>query len=46
VRKIFQIKIKNFKAFQNEQVFELMGKNILFGGVIFGEEAQTIYERV
>jgi AAA15 family ATPase/GTPase len=32
MRKIFQIKIKNFKAFQQEQTFELKGKNVLAYG--------------
>lgn len=32
MRKIHQIKIKNFKAFQKEQVFDLKGKNILAYG--------------
>jgi len=32
MRKIHQIKIKNFKAFQQEQVFDLKGKNILAYG--------------
>jgi len=29
MKKISQIKIKNFKAFQEEQVFDLKGKNVL-----------------
>jgi AAA15 family ATPase/GTPase len=32
MRKISQIKIKNFKAFQQEQVFDLNGKNVLAYG--------------
>jgi len=32
MRKIHQIKIKNFKAFQQEQVFDLNGKNVLAYG--------------
>ena len=32
MRKIHQIKIKNFKAFQQEQTFDLKGKNILAYG--------------
>ena len=32
MRKIYQIKIKNFKAFQQEQVFDLNGKNVLAYG--------------
>ncbi len=32
MRKISQIKIKNFKAFQQEQTFDLKGKNILAYG--------------
>jgi ABC-type antimicrobial peptide transport system ATPase subunit len=32
MRKIHQIKIKNFKAFQQEQVFDLKGKNVLAYG--------------
>ena len=32
MRKIFQIKIKNFKAFQQEQVFDLKGKHVLAYG--------------
>lgn len=32
MRKIHQIKIKNFKAFQQEQVFNLKGKNVLAYG--------------
>jgi recombinational DNA repair ATPase RecF len=32
MRKIFQIKIRNFKAFQQEQTFDLKGKNILAYG--------------
>lgn len=32
MRKIFQIKIKNFKAFQQEQVFDLKSKNVLVYG--------------
>lgn len=32
MRKIHQIKIGNFKAFQQEQVFELKGKNVLAYG--------------
>ena len=28
MRKIFRIKIKNFKAFQQEQVFDLKGKHV------------------
>jgi AAA15 family ATPase/GTPase len=32
MRKIDQIKIRNFKAFQKEQVFNLKGKNVLVYG--------------
>jgi len=32
MRKVFQIKIKNFKAFQQEQSFDLKGKNVLAYG--------------
>lgn len=32
MKKIFQIKIKNFKAFQQEQVFDLKRKNVLVYG--------------
>jgi len=32
MRKIYQIKIKNFKAFQKEQIFNLKGKNVLAYG--------------
>ncbi len=32
MRKVFQIKIKNFKAFQQEQIFDLKGKNVLAYG--------------
>ena len=32
MRKISQIKIKNFKAFQQKQVFDLKGKNVLAYG--------------
>jgi len=32
MKKIYQIKIKNFKAFQQEQSFELKGKNVLAYG--------------
>ena len=32
MKKISQIKISNFKAFQNEQVFDLKGKNVLAYG--------------
>lgn len=32
MRKIFQIKIRNFKAFQQEQTFDLKGKNVLAYG--------------
>ncbi len=32
MRQIFQIKIRNFKAFQQEQVFDLKGKNVLAYG--------------
>jgi len=32
MRRIFQIKIKNFKAFQQEQSFDLKGKNVLAYG--------------
>ena len=34
MRKIFQFKIKNFKAFQQEQVFDLKGKHVLAYGNI------------
>lgn len=32
MKKIFQIKIKNFKAFQQAQTFDLKGKNVLAYG--------------
>ncbi len=32
MRKIHQIKIRNFKAFQQEQTFDLKGKNVLAYG--------------
>lgn len=32
MKKISQIKIRNFKAFQGEQVFDLKGKNVLAYG--------------
>ncbi len=32
MRKISQIKIKNFKAFQQEQVFDLKGRHVLAYG--------------
>lgn len=32
MKKISQIKTRNFKAFQGEQVFDLKGKNVLAYG--------------
>jgi AAA15 family ATPase/GTPase len=32
MKKISQVKIKNFKAFQEEQIFDLKGKNVLAYG--------------